>query len=117
MSRILLVIIESPFAGDIAANTAYARECMLDSLRRGEAPFASHLLYTQVLEDSDVRERGLGIAAGLAWGQAADLTAVYRDLGVSAGMRLGIASAQHLGRRVEYRTIRVNPPHWTDDKE
>ena len=38
------VIIESPYAGEIDKNTAYARRCMRDSLDRGEAPFASHLL-------------------------------------------------------------------------
>lgn len=53
-----LVIVESPYAGDIEANVAYARRCLRDSLARGEAPIASHLLYTQegVLRD-DVPDR------------------------------------------------------------
>ena len=42
-----LVILESPYAGDVAANVKYARRCVRDSLSRGEAPIASHLLYTQ----------------------------------------------------------------------
>ena len=42
-----LVIFESPYAGDVEANTEYARRCVRDSLMRGEAPIASHLLYTQ----------------------------------------------------------------------
>jgi hypothetical protein len=42
-----LVIIESPYAGEVEANVAYARACMRDSLGHGEAPIASHLLYTQ----------------------------------------------------------------------
>ena len=48
-----LVIIESPYAGDIEKNVAYARDCVRDSLMRGEAPYASHLLYTQpnILDD------------------------------------------------------------------
>src|SRR5690606_24498929 len=50
-SRKPLVIIESPYSGDVERNTEYARSCLLDSLRRGEAPIASHLLHTQVLED------------------------------------------------------------------
>jgi hypothetical protein len=56
-----LVIVESPFAGDVAANLSYGRRCMADCLRRGEAPFASHLLYTQpgVLDDSLPEERQL----------------------------------------------------------
>lgn len=47
------VVVESPFAGDIQKNIEYARKCMADCLKRGEAPFASHLLYTQdgILDD------------------------------------------------------------------
>lgn len=54
-----LVIIESPFAGDVEKNTRYARACVRDSLLRGEAPIASHLLYTQggILNDDVPAER------------------------------------------------------------
>jgi hypothetical protein len=83
-----LVIIESPYAGDVERNTAYARRCVLDSLRRGEAPIASHLLYTQpgILNDLVPEDRELGIAAGLAWRKPADMAAFYIDLGWSNGM-------------------------------
>ena len=102
------VILESPYAGDIEKNTTYAKECMRDSVRRGEAPFASHLLYTQsgVLDDSIAEERTLGIEAGLVWGDVAEKTVVYEDLGISAGMKLGIERAKKAGRLVEYRKIR-----------
>lgn len=63
------VILESPYSGDIETNIAYARRCMRDSLLRGEAPIASHLLYTQVLKDDDVQERAQGILAGHIWTQ------------------------------------------------
>ncbi|XKH55566.1 hypothetical protein LG293_09875 [Citricoccus nitrophenolicus] len=101
------VIIESPYAGDVDANTDYARRCMADSLSRGEAPFASHLLYTQpgVLDDTDPDERQDGIEAGLVWGRTADLTAVYVDHGVSAGMSQGILRAGVELRPVEYRKL------------
>ena len=36
--------LESPYAGDVAANVAYARRCLADSVARGEAPLATHLL-------------------------------------------------------------------------
>ena len=100
-----LVIIESPYAGDVERNVAYARACMADCLRRGEAPFASHLLYTQpgVLDDSVPSERKLGIEAGLAWGAMADATVVYTELGITAGMTQGIERAHAAGRPVEYR--------------
>jgi hypothetical protein len=41
------VIIESPYSGDVETNVAYARAALRDCLSRGEAPLASHLLYTQ----------------------------------------------------------------------
>jgi hypothetical protein len=74
-----LVILESPYAGDVEANTAYARACVRDSLSRGEAPLASHLLYTQpgILRDDVPEERQRGIEAGLAWAGQADATVVY----------------------------------------
>jgi hypothetical protein len=55
-----LVILESPFAGDVERNTLYARHALKDSLMRGEAPIASHLLYPQVLDDLIPSERQLG---------------------------------------------------------
>lgn len=50
------VIVESPYAGDIERNMRYLRACLADCLRRGEAPFASHAIYTQpgVLDDSEL---------------------------------------------------------------
>lgn len=102
-----LVLVESPFAGDIERNLAYARAAMADCFKRGEYPFASHLLYTQpgVLRDDVAAERHLGISAGLAWGVHAGLTAVYRDFGISPGMKAGIHAANLVGRRVEYRSL------------
>lgn len=102
-----LVILESPYAGNRHLNVAYARCAMRDSLRRGECPFASHLLYTQpgVLDDNKELERELGIQSGLAWGRLADLTVVYEDLGISPGMRLGIERARQEGRSVIFRKL------------
>lgn len=103
-----LVILESPFAGDVERNVAYARRAMRDCLLRGEAPFASHLLYTQpgVLDDDVPEERAMGIEAGLCWGTAAaDATVVYADHGISRGMQMGIDRAKAEGRPVEWRSL------------
>jgi hypothetical protein len=82
------VIIESPYAGKVDTNVAYARSAMRDSLNRGEAPIASHLLYTQpgILDDDNAEERLWGINAGFAWASVADLAVFYIDLGWSKGM-------------------------------
>lgn len=102
-----LVILESPYAGDVDANLTYARACLRDSLMRGEYPLASHLLYTQpgVLDDANEAERAIGIAAGLAWGMVADATVVYKDRGLSRGMLAGIADARAGNRPVEFRSL------------
>ena len=100
-----LVIIESPYAGNVEENVAYAKKCLLDSLRRGEAPFASHLLYTQVLDDLLPEERTLGMLAGFQWGEKADLCAVYTDNGISNGMMKGVAEAARNKIPVECRTL------------
>lgn len=102
------VILESPFAGDVERNIAYARAALRDCLLRGEAPLASHLLYTQpgVLDDDAPDERALGIEAGLVWGQLAEATVVYADRGISKGMHQGIEHAQREGRPVETRFLR-----------
>lgn len=105
------VQLETPFKSSSQAqrarNVAYARACMRDCLLRDEAPFASHLLYTQpgVLDDDKTHERELGIEAGLALGKLMHKTVVYTDLGISSGMQRGIDRAEIEGRPVEYRTL------------
>lgn len=102
-----LVVLESPYSGDVALNETYARACVRDGLSRGEAPQASHLLYTQpgILDDTDPIERETGILAGLAWLRMADAIVVYMDKGISSGMRLGIDAAMAAGVPVEYRKL------------
>ncbi len=102
-----LVIIESPYAGAVPRNLAYLRACMADSLSKGEAPYASHGLYTQegVLDDTIPAERQKGMAAGFAWNQKADATIVYQDFGMSSGMLAGVENAKAAGRFIEYRRL------------
>lgn len=102
-----LVIIESPYAGDIEANVAYARAAMRDSLNRGEAPLASHLLYTQpdILRDAVPAERQWGIDAGLAWRKVAECAVFYVDRGWSSGMRAALALYEAESFPVEWRSL------------
>jgi hypothetical protein len=108
------VIVESPYAGDVERNLRYVRACMADCLKRGEAPFASHALYTQpgVLDDDEPGQRLLGIRAGLAIAHALNApSVVYTDLGISKGMEVGIEHARETGRLIIYRTLGGG---WTD---
>lgn len=109
------VRLESPFKGktkeENERNVRYARACMRNCLMRSEAPFASHLLYTQpgVLDDNDPDERALGIAAGLSAAWMFRKVVVYTDLGISEGMKQGIRQATKHHQAIEYRTL----PDWT----
>ena len=112
------VILESPFAADTAEDRAafarYRDACILDCLRNGEAPFASHLMYTDILDDTKPEERKLSVKAGFVWRPFAKLTVVYTDLGISPGMKLGIADARRycdeespLAHDVVYRELTI----------
>lgn len=102
-----LVVVESPYAGDVEGNVAYARRAMADCLKRGEAPLASHLLYTQpgILDDNKPAERELGINAGLAWARHAERAVFYLDRGWSNGMLAARAYFAEIGTLIEYRYL------------
>jgi hypothetical protein len=118
-----LVVIESPYSGEIENNIEYLLECMHDSYyTRREAPYASHLLYTRLpkseyhnqtavhgghVADASTSRHGRdhGIACGLVWGQHADIIAVYTDRGITEGMIAGIRAAESRGAAIEYRTL------------
>ena len=102
-----LVILESPYAGDVEENVRYARLALRDCLLRYEAPLASHLLYTQpeVLDDNINYEREMGIQAGWNWMEKADYVVVYLDRGVSPGMLRGIRLAQDLKLPIYTRVL------------
>ena len=104
-----ITIIESPFSAPshdaIVRNVRYAMLAVRDSLSRGEAPYASHLFFTQMLDDNIPEERALGIDAGLSVGRHAALTAIYTDFGLSRGMEYGITAAKEIRRPVVERKL------------
>lgn len=101
------VILESPFAGEVERNIDYARKCVRHSLSLGEAPIASHLLYTQenILNDDIEEERMWGINAGLVWKEVADLQVFYIDYGYSKGMLYAKEYAVKNNTQIEERKI------------
>ncbi|MEK6266423.1 MAG: hypothetical protein N2B06_16885 [Clostridium sp.] len=104
------VILESPYKGNIQRNLEYGRRALRDSLSRGEAPIASHLLYTQegVLNDDIQDERKWGIDAGLSWKEVADIHVFYIDYGISQGMTYGMDYAKSHNIIIEMRKIGEN---------
>lgn len=114
------VYVESPYNGtpeEIERNIQYAIAAMRDCLKRKEAPFLSHLIYTQspkvgFVSDDDEKFKFIGreaaIEAALCWAAKSEKTVVYTDLGMSKGMKIGIENAEKVGRKVEYRSL----PEW-----
>jgi hypothetical protein len=102
----ICVIIESPYAGEVAENAHYLWDCLRDSFKRGEAPFASHGIYPSVLNDHDPEERKMGLLAGYAWWPAAERIIFYTDRGWSEGMKAALARAVAIGKPFETRSIR-----------
>lgn len=112
------VILESPFLKGDPLAVAYAREALLHSLSKGEAPIASHLLYPQALgPDTTPEIRSQGMGAGFVWHRVADRQVVYCDLGISPGMVEGIQHFWkiHMGHFREMpiliRDLGVELPH------
>lgn len=90
MSSFIPTIVESPYAGNISRNVQYARQLMKWCLNKKYAPFCSHLLYTQVLDDNIPEDREKGINAGFAWHAGAKQVVFGVDYGFSGGMRQGL---------------------------
>jgi hypothetical protein len=105
------VVIESPFKGldkaGEALHRAYLQACIRDSiLNYHEAPFASHQMYTDALDDGQAHEREIGIEVGLVFAGVCTRSVFYTDFGMSEGMRrYGIPAAEKAEREVSYRTL------------
>lgn len=106
------VILESPFAGkgkaaivDAAYKAAYLSACFYDCYQRGESPVASHALGPLALDDRDPEQRALGIGSIAPWRRVAEAVVVYQDLGISAGMEIGVQEARKAGIPIEYRML------------
>ena len=100
-----LVFICSPFAGNIERNTRRARDFCRFAVSENCIPIAPHLLFPQFMEESDPKQRRLGIFFGLVlqskckevWGFGGNIT---------KGMAVEIEKAHERGLPVRYFTER-----------
>lgn len=121
--ELVKVILESRFSAPdiegLVRNKKFTLACMRDCFLRGEAPYASHVIYAQthILDDFIANERALGMHAGFLWGDLGQKTVVYTDLGISSGMQMGIEHARKMGRPVELRTLGFIPKVTSNDIE
>jgi len=102
---IMLVVVETPYAKNVERNIKYLKTCLLDCIERGENPYASHLFFTQILDDEDSGQRRLGLRLGFEWGAHAEKCVVYCDLGITKGMAKGISKAIERGQEIEFRWL------------
>lgn len=103
------VMIESPLAAATEeqrqAHVQYAARALLDSIQRGEAPLAMHLLYPMVLDDGDPDQRALGMACAKQYYPHVEAVVFYTDHGMSPGMKVAQNIAMVLGLPVEWRSL------------
>ena len=101
------VYICSPYAGDTVKNTEAARRYCRYAIGKKLQPVASHLLYPQVLDDTDELQREMGLTFGQALLSDCSACWVFRPAGkVSEGMQKEIATALRLKIPVAY----INDP-------
>lgn len=91
-----LIYIASPYAGDIEANTAFAKKACRYAIRQGHTPIAVHLLYPQVLNDCNPTERELGLRLGHRVLEMCDELWLCGSR-ISTGMAREIREAKYLG--------------------
>lgn len=96
------VIIESPYAGNVPVNKAYLQLCIRWCLQNNTAPFASHQMYTEALDDRKRHERLLGIDAGYEWWDVAHYVFFFTDLGMSPGMWKAYERCQQILKPYRY---------------
>lgn len=101
------VYIASPYSGDVARNVAYAKAAMLDAIKRFESPIVPHLLYPEVLDDTDPKQRVIGLELAMAWIEPRTIRylVAYEDYGVSQGMSRELHHAQSVGVDIVRRKI------------
>ncbi len=96
MSENKLVYICSPYAGDIGKNVEFAKAACQFSMRQNCTPVAVHLLYPQLLDDTDPIQRQTGIRMGLRILEASDELWCCGNR-ISEGMSAELTTAKRLG--------------------
>ena len=98
-----IVYICSPFAGNIEKNVAAARTYSRFVVEHGYIPITSHLLFPQFLDDSDPKERELGLFFGNAIMSKCSEVWVFGSH-ISSGMEAEIKRAKWKNYRLRYFT-------------
>lgn len=96
-----LVYIASPYAGDIENNIAFAKAACRYAIAQGKTPIAVHLLYPQILDDSNSIDRTFGLKLGLEVMERCDELWMCGDQ-TSAGMLEELEQAKNMSLPIRY---------------
>jgi hypothetical protein len=96
-----LVYICSPYSGDVAGNVENARRYCRFAFEQGCIPIAPHLLFTQFLDDSNLKERELGLHFGNVLMSQCREVWVFGNI-VSPGMDAEIRRARWKNYRLRF---------------
>lgn len=97
-----LVYICSRYAGDIEKNVAAAIRYSQFAIKEGCIPMAVHLLYPQMLDDSNPKERKLGLFFGLVLLDVCREIWIFADGEYSSGMQKEYEHAMKKGYKIRY---------------
>ena len=98
-----IVYICSPFAGDLEKNVVAARTYSRFAVEQGYIPIAPRLLFPQFLDDSDPKERELGLFFGNAIMSKCSEVWVFGSH-ISSGMEAEIKRAKGKNYRLRHFT-------------
>ena len=98
-----IVYICSPFAGDLEKNVVAARTYSRFAVEQGYIPIAPRLLFPQFLDDSDPKERELGLFFGNAIMSKCSEVWVFGSH-ISSGMEAEIKLAKWKNNRLRHFT-------------
>ena len=98
-----VVYICSPYAGDVETNVKAARRYSRFAVDTGYLPITPHLLFPQFLNDSNPKERQLGLFFGNALMSKCSEVWVFGDT-ISGGMEAEIKRAKWKNYRLRYFT-------------
>ena len=98
-----IVYICSPYAGDIEKNVKAARDYCRFAVDKGFIPVAPHLLFPQFMDDTDPKERELGLFFGNALMSKCSEVWVFGSV-ISPGMQTEIKRARWKNYRLRYFT-------------
>jgi hypothetical protein len=117
-----VVVLESPYSGDIPLHVVYGQRVMTDSRSRGEIVIMPHMLWTQhhlaphsYVDDWDEKYevpnggREVSLEQIKVLRERADKVIFYTDYGMSSGMQHGLDHCKERNIPYEMRTIGKDP--------